>query len=137
MVAARLDAEIVRRGLARSRTRAASLVSEGRVTVDGVLARKPAQAVTESTGIDVAGDVDDDVSRGARKLEGALGEIERLAPGELDLSGRRCLDAGASDYIAKPCCCGAEPTTCSLSTSGTASSPLGSPATPASPPWRA
>jgi 23S rRNA (cytidine1920-2'-O)/16S rRNA (cytidine1409-2'-O)-methyltransferase len=96
MVAARLDAEIVRRGLARSRTRAASLVSEGRVTVDGVPARKPAQAVTESTGIDVGGDVDEDVSRGSRKLTGALDELERLAPGALDLHGRRCLDAGAS-----------------------------------------
>lgn len=94
--AVRLDAELVRRGLARSRARAASLVSEGRVSVDGVPARKPAQTVEEAAGIAVAADADADVPRGSRKLDGALDEITRLAPGELVVAGARCLDAGAS-----------------------------------------
>jgi 23S rRNA (cytidine1920-2'-O)/16S rRNA (cytidine1409-2'-O)-methyltransferase len=96
MAPARLDAELVRRGLARSRARAASLVVAGRVSVDGVPARKPAQTVPEEAGIAVVTGPDTDVPRGARKLAGALDEIARLAPGELDVAGARCLDAGAS-----------------------------------------
>ena len=41
----RLDAELVRRGLARSREQAGGLVEQGRVTVGGLVARKPATAV--------------------------------------------------------------------------------------------
>lgn len=96
VTATRLDAELVRRGLARSRARAASLVSEGRVTVDGRRARKPAQPVAESSGITVTADADDAVSRGSTKLAGALDTLERLVPGAVDLAGARCLDAGAS-----------------------------------------
>lgn len=92
----RLDAELVRRGLARSRARAATLVGEGKVTVDGRPARKPAQPVAESAGITVTADADDAVSRGVMKLQGALDALDRLAPGAVDLTGARCLDAGAS-----------------------------------------
>ena len=42
---ARLDAELVRRGQARSREHAAELIAAGRVTVRGMLARKSATAV--------------------------------------------------------------------------------------------
>src|SRR5919197_460954 len=42
---ARLDAELVRRGLARSREHASELVAAGRVTVRGMVARKPATGV--------------------------------------------------------------------------------------------
>ena len=42
---ARVDAELVRRGLARSRQQAAELIGAGRVTVDGMPAPKPATAV--------------------------------------------------------------------------------------------
>ena len=41
----RLDAELVRRGLARSREQAVELISGGRVEVKGVVARKPATGV--------------------------------------------------------------------------------------------
>lgn len=92
---ARLDAELVRRGLARSRARAAALVDEGKVLVDGAPARKSAQPVADAAEI-VVTQQDDDVSRGARKLAGALDAIAGLAPGALDPAGRRCLDAGAS-----------------------------------------
>ncbi len=91
----RLDAELVRRGLARSREHAATLVTDGRVKVGGMVARKPATGVTTDVALVVA--VDDDrpeyVSRGGHKLAGAL---EDLAAHGLGADGRRVLDAGAS-----------------------------------------
>ncbi|WP_298177963.1 TlyA family RNA methyltransferase [Saccharomonospora sp.] len=91
---ARLDAELVRRGLARSREHAGSLITEGRVTVRGLVAKKAATGVEPNTPIVVR--VDDDpgwASRGAHKLLGALKEFK---PRGLTVEGRRCLDAGAS-----------------------------------------
>lgn len=89
---ARLDAELVRRGLARSRQHAQALVSEGRVRVGGLLATKPATGVDPSTPVQVVEASNDDyASRGGRKLAGALDRFPGLA-----VSGRRCLDAGAS-----------------------------------------
>jgi 23S rRNA (cytidine1920-2'-O)/16S rRNA (cytidine1409-2'-O)-methyltransferase len=91
----RLDAELVRRGLARSRDQARELVATGRVTVGGTPASKPATQVDLATPIVVREVVDDPgyVSRGAHKLAGAL---ERFVPDGLVVPGRRCLDAGAS-----------------------------------------
>ena len=70
----RLDAELVRRGLARSREHAAELVHAGRVTVGGAAATKPATGVTTDVALVVAEDPDrpDYVSRGGHKLAGAL-----------------------------------------------------------------
>ena len=45
----RLDAELVRRGLARSREHAVALIAEGRVAVSGRAASKPATGVDAST----------------------------------------------------------------------------------------
>ena len=91
----RLDAELVRRGLARSREHAAELVSAGRVSVSGAPATKPATQITTDVAIVVADDPDrpDYVSRGGHKLAGAL---EAFGPLGLAVAGRRCLDAGAS-----------------------------------------
>lgn len=91
----RLDAELVRRGLARSREHASDLIAAGRVTVGGVRATKPATGVTTDVALVVAEDRDDPgyVSRGAHKLVGAL---EAFCPHGLQVEGRRCLDAGAS-----------------------------------------
>jgi 23S rRNA (cytidine1920-2'-O)/16S rRNA (cytidine1409-2'-O)-methyltransferase len=88
----RLDAELVRRGLARSREHAGELVAAGRVTVAGALASKPATQVEASAAVVVREDADDAgwASRGAHKLLGAL-----EATG-VPVEGRRCLDAGAS-----------------------------------------
>lgn len=90
----RLDAELVRRGLARSREQAAALIADGRVTVGGSVATKPATAVETAAAVVVTpepdGTVDDWASRGAHKLLGALEAFD------LDPAGRRCLDAGAS-----------------------------------------
>ena len=91
----RLDAELVRRGLARSRDHASELVAAGRVKVAGAVATKPATAVTTDVALVVSTDPDrpDYVSRGGHKLAGALSVFGPLG---LDVAGRRCLDAGAS-----------------------------------------
>ena len=88
----RLDAELVRRGLARSRQQAAELIASGRVSVAGLVAGKPASQVARDVPITVADASGPEyVSRGGHKLAGAL-----AAFGELSVTGRRCLDAGAS-----------------------------------------
>jgi 23S rRNA (cytidine1920-2'-O)/16S rRNA (cytidine1409-2'-O)-methyltransferase len=92
---ARLDAELVRRGLARSRDHAAELIAAGAVKVAGQLASKPATGVDAGTPVTVVA-VDTGpnyASRGGHKLVGAL---EAFAPGGLTVDGKRCLDAGAS-----------------------------------------
>jgi 23S rRNA (cytidine1920-2'-O)/16S rRNA (cytidine1409-2'-O)-methyltransferase len=92
---ARLDAELVRRGLARSREQAAALVEAGRVQVRGALARKPATMVDAADPVRVVGAEPsrDYVSRGGHKLAGALATFGPSGPA---VTGRRCLDAGAS-----------------------------------------
>ena len=91
----RLDQELVRRNLARSREHASELITSGRVKVSGAVARKPATGVTTDVAIVVADDPDtpDYVSRGGHKLAGALAAFGPLG---LDVTGRRVLDAGAS-----------------------------------------
>jgi 23S rRNA (cytidine1920-2'-O)/16S rRNA (cytidine1409-2'-O)-methyltransferase len=91
----RLDAELVRRGLARSREHAQRLIEEGRVSVAGARATKPATQVDEAAAVVVsdAADGPDYVSRGAHKLLGALAAFD---PDEQLVAGRRALDAGAS-----------------------------------------
>src|SRR5437868_5277350 len=92
---ARLDAELVRRGLARSRDHAAELVAQRRVRVRGVTATKPATGIDSDTPLLVQNtdNEPDWVSRGARKL---LGALDGLIAGGPVVDGRRCLDAGAS-----------------------------------------
>jgi len=88
----RLDAELVRRGLARSREQAADLVTARRVLVAGQAASKPATQVAPGDPITVAEPAGPEyASRGGFKLAGALAAF----PG-LRVAGRRCLDAGAS-----------------------------------------
>lgn len=88
---ARVDAELVRRGLARSRQQAAELIGAGRVTIDGMPAAKPATAIAVSAALTVERDDERTwVSRGAHKLISALDAFG------LSVGNRRCLDAGAS-----------------------------------------
>jgi 23S rRNA (cytidine1920-2'-O)/16S rRNA (cytidine1409-2'-O)-methyltransferase len=89
----RLDAELVRRGLARSRDQAADLIAAGRVSVGGQTAVKAASQVAIGAAITVrqASGEPDYVSRGGHKLAGALAAFDGLV-----VAGRRCLDAGAS-----------------------------------------
>ena len=90
----RLDAELVRRGLARSRDHASSLIEQRLVTVGGAMAMKPATGVTTDQAIVVKDSLDPGyASRGAYKLLGALSVFK---PQGLIIEGKRCLDAGAS-----------------------------------------
>ncbi len=94
---ARLDAELVRRGLARSRGQAAELVAAGRVRVAGRVATKAATAIAADEPViieELAEQVQPQyVSRGGHKLAGALAAF---MPRGLVVRNRRCLDAGAS-----------------------------------------
>ncbi|WP_131099128.1 TlyA family RNA methyltransferase [Streptomonospora litoralis] len=88
----RLDAELVRRGHARSRGHAGELIEGGHVLVGGVPAGKAATQVGLDQAIVVKEPEDEPgyVSRGAHKLVGALDAFG------IEAAGRRCLDAGAS-----------------------------------------
>ena len=86
----RLDKEIVRRGLASTRSQAAELVNTGRVMVSGVLATKSARLVSPEEPIFVSGTRPKYVSRGGVKLEAALRSF-RISPHR-----KICLDVGAS-----------------------------------------
>ncbi len=89
----RLDAELVRRGMARSRDHARELIEAGRVTVNKQVARKAANQIDPADPVHVtavAGEIEW-ASRGAHKLLGALEAFPAVT-----VEGRRCLDAGAS-----------------------------------------
>jgi 23S rRNA (cytidine1920-2'-O)/16S rRNA (cytidine1409-2'-O)-methyltransferase len=88
----RLDAELVRRGLAPSRERAQAEIAAGRVTVGGAPATKPARLVDSGEAVVVHGPPPRFVSRAGAKLEGA---VERFALGPL-FDGATVLDCGAS-----------------------------------------
>ena len=96
----RLDAELVRRGLARSREHASALIASGRVSVNKAPATKPATGVTTDADLVVREDPDEPeyASRGGHKLAGALAAFgpSALGRGGLEVTGRRALDAGAS-----------------------------------------
>ena len=87
----RLDAELVRRGIARSRDHANDLIEARQILVNGIPASKPATQVDPETSIKMAKERDDFVSRGGHKLAGALDHFTGIT-----LQGRRALDAGAS-----------------------------------------
>ncbi|MGO1184237.1 MAG: TlyA family RNA methyltransferase [Micrococcaceae bacterium] len=87
----RLDRAMVERGLARSRSEAADLIASGIVTVQGGPVIKAATKVSAEARIEVTDDQPRYVSRAGRKLAGALDVFK-----DIDPTGRRCLDAGAS-----------------------------------------
>ncbi len=87
----RLDSELVRRGLARSREHGQDLINRGLVRVGGLPATKSATRVGFEDSITVEIAQDEYVSRGGLKLAGALDYFSTLR-----VEGRRCLDAGAS-----------------------------------------
>ncbi len=93
---ARLDAELVRRGLARSREQAVAVIAAGRVRVGGLVATKPATGVDPNASVTVDdGTTDEYVSRGGHKLAGAL-DVFATAHPPLEVEACRALDAGAS-----------------------------------------
>jgi 23S rRNA (cytidine1920-2'-O)/16S rRNA (cytidine1409-2'-O)-methyltransferase len=86
----RLDLELVRRGIAATRSEADMAIRMGKVTVGGRPATKSGMLVGPAEPIVLAGETRRYVSRGGEKLDAAL-----VAFG-VDPSGRRALDAGAS-----------------------------------------
>jgi 23S rRNA (cytidine1920-2'-O)/16S rRNA (cytidine1409-2'-O)-methyltransferase len=88
----RLDQELLRRGLARSRTHAATLISKALVSSDGRTLTKASQQVAPEQELTVADDGGPTyVSRAGHKLAGALDAFPSIS-----VDSRRCLDAGAS-----------------------------------------
>lgn len=86
----RLDAELLRRDLAPSRTVAQQLIEADRVLVNGAVAAKASRQVSPGDAIVVDGPPARFVGRGAEKLEHALDEFG------IAVDGLRLLDAGAS-----------------------------------------
>lgn len=86
----RLDTELARRKLAPSRAAAQRAIEDGRVMVDGVPASGPATLVSRDAPIRLISHERGFVSRGGDKLDGALARLE------VEVAGRRWLDAGAS-----------------------------------------
>lgn len=87
----RLDAELVRRGLARSREIASELIEERLVLVAGIPATKAATQVDAETSITVKSQGDKYASRGGFKLNGALNFFTGI-----NVEEKIVLDAGAS-----------------------------------------
>jgi 23S rRNA (cytidine1920-2'-O)/16S rRNA (cytidine1409-2'-O)-methyltransferase len=87
---ARLDTELVRRALVRSREEARRLIESGGVTVNGIPALRAATMVPPGVSIALAKASSGFVSRGGDKLDGALDDLH------VPVEGRRWLDAGAS-----------------------------------------
>ena len=90
MTRRRLDAELVRRGLADSRSRAQEAVLAGHVLVSGSVAAKPERMVDEAEPIEFVGPRARYVSRGGEKLDPALEAFG------IDVRSARCLDVGSS-----------------------------------------
>lgn len=86
----RLDKLLADRKLAASRTAAWHLIEEGRVKVDGAVARKAASMVSAAASIVVDAHEREWASRGAYKL---LRAVESF---HIDAAGKRCVDIGAS-----------------------------------------
>jgi 23S rRNA (cytidine1920-2'-O)/16S rRNA (cytidine1409-2'-O)-methyltransferase len=85
----RADQLLVERGLFESRTRAQAAIAAGLVTADGIVLRKPSEAVAVNAMIEAAPE-HPWVSRGGLKLVAALDHFG------FDPAGRLCLDVGAS-----------------------------------------
>lgn len=90
-VGARLDQHLVHTGLARSRTAAQRLIRSGAVMVDGATATKSSYVVGPGQQVQLTHDPEHHwVGRGALKLAHAL------SVWPIPVTGRRCLDVGAS-----------------------------------------
>jgi 23S rRNA (cytidine1920-2'-O)/16S rRNA (cytidine1409-2'-O)-methyltransferase len=86
----RLDKLLVERGLVASRERAQAMILAGRVLVNEQKIEKSGASIDQDAQVRVLGEDLKYVGRGALKLEAAL------AHWQIDLTGRRCMDVGAS-----------------------------------------
>ena len=89
-VKVRLDKLLVERGLTPSRERAQALILAGRVLVNEQKLEKSGANVDSEAAIRILGDDQPYVSRGGLKLKHALEHWQ------IDVSGKTCLDIGAS-----------------------------------------
>lgn len=86
----RLDVYLSTQGLCDSRARAQDAIQEGRVTVNGRIAKKSSMPVDDSMDIKLEEAETAFASRAGYKL------YDVLKPFEIDLEGRVVLDVGAS-----------------------------------------
>jgi 23S rRNA (cytidine1920-2'-O)/16S rRNA (cytidine1409-2'-O)-methyltransferase len=86
----RLDVLMVERGLAASNQKAQAMILAGEVHVDGARAEKAGTQFAEQSRIEVSSRSEKYASRAGVKLEGALADFA------IDITGRICLDVGAS-----------------------------------------
>ncbi|HEV7673221.1 MAG TPA: TlyA family RNA methyltransferase [Candidatus Angelobacter sp.] len=86
----RIDKLLVERGLVPSRERAQAMVLSGRVLVNEQKIEKAGASVDPAAAIRLLGDDLKYVGRGGLKLEAALQDWK------IDLTGRSCMDVGAS-----------------------------------------
>ena len=85
----RIDVELLRLGMAASRSEAHRMIQSKSVTVNGAIAEKPARIVRKGDVVDVIRPLRF-VSRGGSKLLAALKRFP------LDVAGKDCIDVGAS-----------------------------------------
>ena len=85
----RADRLLVERGLFESRARAQAAIAAGRVIADGLIVRKASEPISVAAAIEATPE-HPYVSRGGIKLAAALDSFS------LEVSGRVCLDVGAS-----------------------------------------
>ena len=85
----RADRLLVERGLFESRARAQAAIAAGRVIADGLIVRKASEPLSVAAAIEATPE-HPYVSRGGIKLAAALDSFS------LEVSGRVCLDVGAS-----------------------------------------
>ena len=90
MAKERIDKLVFERGLADSRTQAQAMILAGQVLVNNQRVDKPGQTVAVDSEIRIKGESPRFVSRGGLKLEAALHQFQ------LDVTGRTCIDVGAS-----------------------------------------
>jgi 23S rRNA (cytidine1920-2'-O)/16S rRNA (cytidine1409-2'-O)-methyltransferase len=86
----RIDLLLVERALVQSRERARALILAGRVLVNEQKIDKPGVTISSDSTIRLLGDDMPFVSRGGLKLQAALDHWK------IDVTGRACLDIGAS-----------------------------------------
>jgi 23S rRNA (cytidine1920-2'-O)/16S rRNA (cytidine1409-2'-O)-methyltransferase len=86
----RLDLLVVERGLAESREKAQAMILAGEVRVNGERSEKAGAQIVDAARIEISGGSTKYASRGGLKLEGALADLG------IDVSGKICLDIGAS-----------------------------------------
>lgn len=86
----RLDVLLVELGLAPSREQAQAGIIAGRVMVDGRRVDKPGTRMKRTAQVEMRKAESEFVGRGGHKLAGALAQFQ------IDVTGRVCLDVGAS-----------------------------------------